>query len=207
MKAKENNQALESGTVIRAAAADCEAGRAAIRHSIDPTEIASAARTRIAELKFPTAEREHAAAALLISRSEALDELICNGADLNTIRRHAREMEEDCRRLTIPEKPPTFQDEMRRLGDIFRGASWSQDEAHGLAGFFRSGDRISGITITSVKLGDREILRSDVRKRLPGLVSPAQLDQFEERERDALQLEAENKERRAQGQNTIHRQW
>jgi len=38
-------------------------------------------------------------------------------------------------------------------------------------------------------------------------VSPAQLDQFEERERDALQLEAENKERRAQGQNTIHRQW
>ena len=208
MKAEENNQAPESGTVIRAAAADRDAETAALRRSTDPIEIACAARSRIvAEMKFPTPERERAAAALLISRSKVLDELIYNGVDLNYLRRRVGELEEDCRRLSIPEKPPSFQDEMRRLVESFRGASWSQNEAHGLEAFFQSGDRISGITISSVMLGDRKILRSDVRKKLRGSVSSVQLDQFEKREAEALQLEAENADRQRRGLNTIHRQW
>jgi len=61
MTAKENNQAPEN-TVIKAAAAECDAKTAALRQSLDPTETACAARARIAQMPFSTHERERQAA-------------------------------------------------------------------------------------------------------------------------------------------------
>ena len=116
-------------------------------------------------------------------------------------------MEETCRRLTIPEKQPSFSEEMYRTQDFFRQASWSAEEMDGLKAFFRTGDRVRGVTIVSVKLGDREVKRSDVRAMLKGLVSNVRLDQVERQEQEALQLRADNEERRTRGLGPIHRHW
>ena len=61
MKAEENNQAPEN-TVIKAAAAECDAKTAALRQLLDPIEIACATRARIAQMPFSTHERERQAA-------------------------------------------------------------------------------------------------------------------------------------------------
>ncbi len=193
--------------MIRAAVAECDTKTARLRPLTDPIKIVCAARAGIVDLKYPNPEPEQQAARLVACHSKSIDELISNGGDLSTIKRAVAEMEAACRRLTIPEKASSLQAEMHRMQPIFQRASWSAAEIDGLKGFFRNGDRISSVTISSVKLGDREILRADVRKGLKGLLTNAQLDEFERRERDALQLEAENAERRGRGEASIHRQY
>jgi hypothetical protein len=77
------------------------------------------------------------------------------------------------------------------------------EEIDALGRLWGSGGRISAVSITSVKVGDREILRSEVRKNL--MASAA--EESRQREREALELEAENKERKARGEPTRHREW
>ena len=86
---------------------------------------------------------------------------------------------------------------------VLRRASWSPEEIDALGRLYGSGGRINTVSITSVKVGDREILRSDIRKQL----EPGAAQESERREHEALQLEAENKERRAHGQEPINREW
>jgi hypothetical protein len=202
MKAEENNQAPEN-TVIKAAAAECDAKTAALRQLLDPIEIACAARARIAQMPFPTPDRERQAAREVDSKSKSIDELIRSGADLHTVWRAIGELEENCRRIAIPEKAPSFQEEIARTEPVLRQASWMAEEIDALSRFWGSGGRINTVTIKSVKVGDREILRSEVRKKLAGDVAEAS----ERQEREALQLEAENKERKALGGPLRHREW
>jgi hypothetical protein len=201
MKAEENKQASENGNIIRAAVSEADAATAAI--SIDPREAVQAARARIAGMTFPTLLREQQAAREVVLRSKSIDELIRNAADLSTIRRAVAEMEEACQRLTVPEKMPSFEEERRRMQPVLRRASWSPEEIDALGRLYGSGGRINTVSITSVKVGDREILRSDIRKQL----EPGAAQESERREHEALQLEAENKERRAHGQEPINREW
>jgi hypothetical protein len=196
--AEENNQAQEN-IVIKAACAECDEATARLRQLIGPIEVVRATRARVSALKFPTPERERSAAQIVAGHSKPIDELIRNSADLNSIRSKCWEMEQACRRLTIPEKAPSFSDELHRTHNTFRQASWSEEEMDGLKASFHDGDRINAIAISSVKLGEREVLRSDVRGMLKGLVTNARLDEIERRERDALQFEAENKHRRKTG--------
>jgi hypothetical protein len=202
MKAQEDNQAPEN-IVIKAAAAECDAKTAALRQSLDPTEIACATRARIAQMPFSTPDRERQAAREVSSRSKSIDDLIRSGADLHTIRRAVAELEENCRRLAIPEKTPSFEEEIARTEPVLRNASWMPEEIDALGRLWGSGGRISAVSITSVKVGDREILRSEVRKNL--MASAA--EESRQREREALELEAENKERKARGEPTRHREW
>ncbi|MGB8414428.1 MAG: hypothetical protein WCE23_16555 [Candidatus Binatus sp.] len=202
MKVVENSQAPEN-TVIKAAAAECDAKTAALRQLLDPIEIACATRARIAQMPFSTPDREREAAREVESRSKLIDELIRSGADLHTIRRAVGEMEENCRRLAIPEKTPSFEEEIARMEPVLRNASWMPEEIDALARVWGSGGRINTVTIKSVKVGGREILRSEVRKKLAGDVAEAS----ERQEREALELEAENKERKARGEPTRHREW
>ncbi len=198
MKPKENEQASEN-TIIRAAVAEADAATAAL--TIDPREIVRAARARVARMPFPTPDRERQAAHEIASKS--IDQLILNGNDLSTIRQAVGEMEERCRRLAIPEKAASFEEELARMEPVLRQASWLPEEIDGLKRLWGSGGRINAVTVTSVKVGDREILRSEIRKTLEGSAA----ENSKNREREALQLEAENKERRARGEEPRHREW
>lgn len=210
MKAAEENneaQAPENGTLVKAMATDCDEATERLRQARDPIEIVKAARARIAALKFPTPERERAAAGNMASHSKMIDELIRNGADLNTLRSKVFEMEEACRRLSIPEKAPSFQEELYRTHPVFQQASWTAEEIDGLKRFFRDGDRISAIRVSSVKLGDRKVTRREVREKLKGILTAAHIEGLEKREAAAIQHERDNDARRERGEGTHHRQW
>jgi len=142
-----------------------------------------------------------------VTRSKIIDGMICNGDELNSIRGQVKELVASCAKLTIPEKLASFEDELRRTSEYFIQASWLAEEMDGLKAFWRNGDRISSITLKSVKLGDREIQRSQVREKLRGIVTNARLHELKQREREALDLHAENGARHARGEQVIHRQW
>jgi len=203
-----------SGDLIGAAAAEFEAAIAEI--SVDPRDIPRGAVSRIrATPSWPTLDRERQAATLVRSFLESITELIRND-DRPALRRLTADMEERCRRLAIPERNPTFAEEIERVGGILRAKSWAPEEVHGLERFWRDGDRFTEIQISSIKFGDRMVSRREVRAMLHGRrpnghsIGPCTADQvaeFEAREEAALRLEKQNQERRALGQEPTHREW
>jgi hypothetical protein len=108
-------------------------------------------------------------------------------------------MGERCRRLSIPERQRSFMEEVERCWPTLRAASWSTEEVDALKRVWQDGDRFTDIGISSVQLSDRTVLRSEVRK----LLTVSGRDDSARREREALQLEAENQERVARGGGSV----
>jgi hypothetical protein len=201
MKAEEQNQTSENGTLIRAAAAEADSKTETLRDSIDPIKIACAVRARIAAMKFPTLDDEQQAARVVASYSRVIDELIGNGADLGSIRQRVGAMEEACRRLTYGKPQLGFQDDLRAGIHEFLNQSWSTEEVEALKQYFsHDTDRIRNISISSVFLGDREITRKQVREEMrKQSFSNAHLFGYERDEAMALENKAVLEERRAHG--------
>jgi hypothetical protein len=199
MKAAEENQAqVSENTIIKAAAADCDAATA--RLVIDPREIVIAWRARIAELKFPTIEKEIEAARCVRMCSPRIDELIRAAAPLSKIYAELERMKETCEGLTAPVRIPSFQDQMHSAMREFLRLSWAAEEAEALRSFAKHSDRLRNITISSVTIGDREITRTQVREEMrKNGWSNAMLFQYERNEQRALANERAEKQLREQG--------
>lgn len=159
MKANEN-QTFESGTIIKAAAADCDMATARIE--VDPRELARIVRGRIAALNFPTPEREREAVACMRGRSRRIDELIHDGAPLTKIYGELGTMHELCERLTAPIPIPSFQDQLHSAMPILLNLGWTTEEVEALRPFHKHPDCISELANSSVKMGDRTIARREV---------------------------------------------
>jgi hypothetical protein len=200
MKANEN-QTLESGTIIKAVAAECD--EATARLEIDPRELALIVRGRIVALKFPNLEREREAAGCMRSRSRHIDELIHDGAPLMKIYGELGTMEELCQNLTAPIPVAGVDDQIRAAFSEFLKLSWDSAEVEGLrtfAKFAKHGDHVSDITISSVKIGDREITRAQVRADMKNWGwSNAALGGYQQNEKTAHANAAVAESRRKQG--------
>jgi hypothetical protein len=200
MKANEN-QTFESGTIIKAVAAECD--EATARLEIDPRELARIVRGRIVALNYPTPEREREAAVCMRGRSKRIDELIHDGAPLTKIYDELGTMEQLCQNLTAPIPVPGVDDQIRSAFSEFLSLSWDTAEVEGLrrfAKFAKHGERVRDITISSVKIGDREITRAQVRADMRNWGwSHAMLHRYGENERTALENESYREERRKQG--------
>jgi hypothetical protein len=158
----ENDQIPESGTIIKAAATDCDMATAWLE--IDPRELAIIVRRRIVALKFPTPEREREAAGCMRSRSKHIDGLIHDGAPLMKIYAELGTMEELCQNLTAPLPIPSFQDQIASAMHTFLNLGWATGEVEALRPFHKHGDCISDIAISGVKMGDRQITRTELHE-------------------------------------------
>jgi hypothetical protein len=173
--------------------------------SVDPRDVPLAAVRRIAKLRFPSLVAESATASI-VRDSKRFEGLIRN-RDWDTLNSGVADMESGVKRLTIPAPAPTFEDQLREYVGTFLQMSWTSHEYDALRGLWRPDDRISEIGISSVKLGDRMAKRAEVRERLKNFCTNAQLDQMARQEKEAIELEAENRLRSARGEERRHRSW
>ena len=140
---------------------------------------------------------------LFFGELAGLDELIHEGAPLMKIYAALGIMEEACQGLTAPIPIPSVDDQIRGAFSHFLNLSWDTNEVEGLrrfAKFAKHGERISDITISSLKIGDREIARAQVREDMKNRGwSHASLFQYARIEQTTLANELAREEIRKQG--------
>lgn len=105
-------------------------------------------------------------------------------------------MEDRCRRLAMAKPIPSFADQLRDGGmNRLLAAYWSSAEAEGLKYFATHGDRLGAIAVSSARIGDRTVTRSQVREELARRgYSQAQLRRFSDNEAIAIENEAIRKQ-------------
>jgi hypothetical protein len=189
---------MEPGTLIGAAVTD--AIEAVADLIVDPREYV---RVELGELlkryRYPTLEKERQAAHCLRGFLPRIEELV-KFADIRSLAQVLGDLQERCRRIAIPDRVPTFHDDYRERVRGFLDMSWSIEEAEAVRHFCQPGDRIGEITPSSVKLGNREIARAEVREALAarGWLK-GRLAQLAEIERNRIRVDANNRERAAKG--------
>lgn len=193
---------IELGTLIGAACAEYETEIPEI--VVDPREVPLAMERRVAKLRFPNLARESEAAALLRSSKPQFKELI-KRRQYDELDRAVAEVESRIMRLTIPERVLSVQEQANKAHAIFRARSWTDEEIDGLGRWFNRSAQISEIGVSSVKVGDDVVTRAEIRTKL--LCTKARLFEMERQEKEAIELEASNRERKQRGEGLYHRQW
>jgi len=186
---------------LQAEGAKLESGIASIQNL--ETRSRAAWKKNIDGRVYPTADRARQAVRALADALPRVLRMIETG-DYSGLVRLLGEVDEECRRLAIPEKNPSYEDQLRdgvalRLG----GLGWISEELDALKLFWRGGDRFTDTGISSVRFNDRTVLRCEVRARLRGDARPAS----ERNEREALLHQAANVDRVARGESPSHRSW
>lgn len=125
----------------------------------------------------------------------------------DALKRTVSEMEAKANDLTVPEPTLSVSEQVSKFRRSFQEKSWTSEETDGLRWFGRVGDKVSEIGVSSVKIGDQVVTRSQVREKLGRHCTNAHLRQMECQEKEALDLEANNRERKERGENPYHRQW
>ena len=159
------DDSIREQIALEAEGTELEKGLSAI---LSPQDKARAVWKRNIRRAYPAPDRARQAARLLAdSRSRVLE--LLDHADLTGLARELYDVDERCRRLSIPERQPSFAEEFERVWPTLRAANWSPEEARGLEHFWQDGDRFTDIQISLVKFGDRTITRREIRATLHGI--------------------------------------
>ncbi len=193
---------IELGTLIGAACAEYETAIPEI--VVDPREVPLAMERRVKKLQFSNLAREREVAALMLTSLPQITELI-ERRQYDELDRAVAELESRIMRLTIPERVLSVQEQANKAREIFRARSWTDEEVDGLGRWFNRSAQISEIGVSSVKVGDDLVTRAEIRSKL--LCTKARLFEMEGREKEAIELEASNRERKQRGEAPYHRQW
>jgi hypothetical protein len=107
--------------------------------------------------------------------------------------------------LTVLEKRIGVFDQLGNTAvfNELREASWTIEEIEGIRHFAKQGDRadqLSDITVSSLKIGDRLVTRAEIRASLKGFITNARLVQAERQQKEAIDLENENRWRKERGE-------
>jgi hypothetical protein len=202
MENKPSDSTPAAGAFIKSVAAEFEVALDQI--SVDPRDLPRWAIARIVKFNYPTPERERHAAQSVRGYYPQIERLIVAG-DLSGLERIVAEMEDVCRRLSIPERPKNFHEQLRELIGYFYNASWSIEETEAVRYLWRHGENLGAITPSSVKCGARTVTREEVRAEMAKRgVSHEFLREKAEIEKHRTEIDAKNVERRARGEGAIH---
>jgi hypothetical protein len=162
----------------------------------DPHKIWREWAGRAARLPYPTPERSQAAMALLRRHKDRVFELVAND-EVKELRRLIGQLDRQLVALTIPQRAPSFEDQVERLMATFRNDSWSSEEVDGIKNLWIEGADIveigiSGVTLKLAGGQDRKITRAEIRAELAAYgLAKNRLQRLEEREKAALDEAAE----------------
>jgi hypothetical protein len=173
---------------------------------IDPREELLQMVRRVAKLPFPSRTREREATAILLNWKARFSDFIKHKQYSELVRAIA-DVERQINALTKPARVSSLREQANKLHAVFEAKSWTSEEIDALGNNFGPDGEISEIAISSVKVGERQITRTEIRARLRGLCSNARLASIERQEDQATKFEAENRARKERGETAHHRTW